>query len=55
MEGPVIGNGQTNRLREAGKLADIVAVQGDPLADATRLEHIMFVMKDGLLIDLNHQ
>jgi imidazolonepropionase-like amidohydrolase len=40
---------------EAGKLADIVAVQGDPLADATRLEHIMFVMNDGQLIDLNHQ
>lgn len=40
---------------EIGKLADIVAVQGDPLADVSRLEHVMFVMKDGRQIDLNHQ
>lgn len=35
-----------------GKLADIVAVQGDPLADVSRLEHVMFVMKDGRPVDL---
>jgi imidazolonepropionase-like amidohydrolase len=40
---------------EVGKLADIVAVPGDPLADVSRLEHVMFVMKDGQPIDLNHQ
>jgi imidazolonepropionase-like amidohydrolase len=40
---------------EAGKLADIVAVPGDPLADVSRLEHVMFVMKDGQAIDLNHK
>ena len=39
---------------EVGKLADIVAVQGDPLADARQLEHVMFVMKDGQVINLNH-
>jgi imidazolonepropionase-like amidohydrolase len=39
---------------EVGKLADIVAVQGDPLADVSRLEHVMFVMKDGQPIDLKH-
>ena len=38
---------------EVGKLADIVAVQGDPLADVSRLEHVIFVMKDGQPIDLN--
>jgi imidazolonepropionase-like amidohydrolase len=32
---------------EAGKFADIVAVAGDPLKDATELEHVKFVMKGG--------
>lgn len=32
-----------------GKLADIVAVKGDALQDITLLEHIEFVMKDGVV------
>jgi imidazolonepropionase-like amidohydrolase len=32
---------------EAGKLADIVAVPGDPLADASLMEKVDFVMKGG--------
>lgn len=32
---------------EAGKLADIIAVEGDPLQDVTALESVMFVMKGG--------
>jgi imidazolonepropionase-like amidohydrolase len=32
---------------EAGKLADIIAVAGDPLADISLLENVAFVMKDG--------
>jgi imidazolonepropionase-like amidohydrolase len=32
-----------------GKLADIVAVDGDPLADISRMQHPVFVMKDGII------
>ena len=35
---------------EAGKWADIIAVDGDPLADVTTLERVKFVMKCGELI-----
>ena len=35
---------------EKGKLADIVAVQGDPLADITAMEHVVFVMKGGEVV-----
>jgi imidazolonepropionase-like amidohydrolase len=38
--------GQTGSL-EPGKIADIVAVPGDPLADIHRVEKVFFVMKDG--------
>lgn len=34
---------------EAGKLADIIAVPGDPLADVRVLERVNFVMKDGVI------
>jgi len=32
---------------EAGKFADIVAVDGDPLQDITTMQHVKFVMKGG--------
>jgi imidazolonepropionase-like amidohydrolase len=31
-----------------GKLADIIAVTGDPLRDVSVLEHVGFVMKGGV-------
>ena len=34
---------------EPGKLADIVAVAGDPLANITELENVKFVMKEGVV------
>ena len=35
---------------EPGKLADIIAVPGDPLSDITVLEKVNFVMKDGAVV-----
>ena len=35
---------------EPGRFADIVAVQGDPLADITVMEHVAFVMQGGRII-----
>jgi imidazolonepropionase-like amidohydrolase len=40
---------------EAGKWADIVAVEGDPLADVTRLEKVDFVMRHGVVHKLGGQ
>ena len=35
---------------EAGKLADVIAVTGDPLVDVTELERVQFVMKNGEVV-----
>ena len=44
--------GWTDRVGtiEAGKFADIIAVDGDPLADVTTLERVKFVMKGGEVV-----
>jgi imidazolonepropionase-like amidohydrolase len=33
-----------------GKLADLVAVEGDPIDDVSRLERVAFVMKGGEVV-----
>jgi imidazolonepropionase-like amidohydrolase len=35
---------------EAGKLADVVAVPGNPLTDITAMERVSFVMKEGAVV-----
>lgn len=35
---------------EAGKFADLIAVEGDPTKDVTELERIKFVMKGGMVV-----
>lgn len=35
---------------EAGKLADVIAVDGDPLADVAVLQRVRFVMKGGVVV-----
>lgn len=44
--------GWTDRVGtlEAGKFADLIAVEGDPLADVTVLERVAFVMKGGQVV-----
>jgi imidazolonepropionase-like amidohydrolase len=34
---------------ETGKYADVIAVPGDPSQDISRINHVMFVMKDGVV------
>ena len=43
--------GVTNILGviEKGKLADIIAVDGDPIKDIRVMERVRFVMKDGVV------
>ena len=43
----LIGVGETLGTVAPGKLADLVAVPGDPTADIRVMERVSFVMKDG--------
>jgi imidazolonepropionase-like amidohydrolase len=46
----LLGIAQKTGTLEKGKLADIVAMPGDPTADITATEHVSFVMKEGKVI-----
>jgi imidazolonepropionase-like amidohydrolase len=39
---------------EAGKLADVVAVPGDPVENIRQTEHVFFVMKEGVICKNEH-
>ena len=47
----VIGRGDELGTLEAGKLADIIVVDGDPLQDLAALGNVELVLKNGKIID----
>ena len=47
----VIGRGEELGTLEAGKLADIIVVNGDPLQDLSALGNVELVVKNGKIID----
>jgi imidazolonepropionase-like amidohydrolase len=46
----LLGIAQKVGTLEKGKLADVIAMPGDPTADITETEHVSFVMKEGKII-----
>jgi len=45
----LLGLAKTIGTLEAGKLADVVAVPGDPIQNIRQTEHVFFVMKEGVI------
>jgi len=46
----LLGIAQKTGFLKKGKLADIIAMPGDPTSDITATEHVLFVMKEGKII-----
>ena len=38
---------------DVGKMADIIAIDGNPIDDINTMENVVFIMKEGKVIDLN--
>ena len=49
----VLGTPDRGRIAQ-GLLADLIAVDGNPLEDVSRLEDVQFVMKDGVVYKGSH-
>jgi imidazolonepropionase-like amidohydrolase len=45
----LIGKPEQFGSLRAGKFADVIAVDGDPIVDIRQLEHVTFVMKEGVV------
>ena len=45
-----VGLSRTNGTIEEGKVADLLAVQGDPTVGISDLRNTVLVMKDGLVV-----
>jgi imidazolonepropionase-like amidohydrolase len=50
IDAELFGIAQKVGTLEKGKLADVVAMPGDPTADITATERVSFVMKEGKII-----
>jgi imidazolonepropionase-like amidohydrolase len=46
----LLGIGEKTGTLEKGKLADVIAMPGDPTADITVTERVSFVMKEGKIV-----
>jgi imidazolonepropionase-like amidohydrolase len=51
----LLGWGEEIGRLKSGYLADIVAVEGNPLSDISTLQHVVFVMKGGQVFRNQHQ
>jgi imidazolonepropionase-like amidohydrolase len=49
MDAELLGLADKIGTLEAGKIADVVAVPGDPVQNIRRTEHVFFVMKEGVI------
>ena len=50
VDADLFGLAQKTGTLEKGKLADVIAIPGDPTADITATERVSFVMKEGKII-----